>query len=46
VPHRGRPNTPAFVPLVGAGVAAAKGVDVAEIEDMSWAAAAEVFGLE
>jgi TatD DNase family protein len=46
VPHRGRPNTPAYVPLVGAGVAAAKGLDVADIEEASWAAAAEVFGLE
>ncbi len=27
VPHRGKPNRPAYVPLVGAGVAAAKGVD-------------------
>jgi TatD DNase family protein len=28
VPHRGRPNRPAFVPLVGAAVAAVKEVDV------------------
>ncbi len=46
VPHRGRSNVPAYVPLVGAGVAAAKGLDVADIEDASWVAAAEVFGLD
>jgi TatD DNase family protein len=46
VPHRGRPNVPAYVPLVGAGVAAAKGLDVAVIEQASWVAAAEVFGLD
>ena len=45
VPHRGRPNRPDLVPLVGAAVAAAKGVDVAEVESASWAAAARVFGL-
>jgi TatD DNase family protein len=46
VPHRGRQNSPAFVPLVGAAVAAAKGLDVAEVESASWEAAAEVFGLD
>jgi TatD DNase family protein len=46
VPHRGRPNVPAYVPLVGAGVAAAKGLDVTVIERSSWVAAAEVFGLD
>ena len=45
VPHRGRPNEPALVPLVGAGVAAAKGVDVAAVEAASWDAAARLFGL-
>lgn len=45
-PHRGKPNSPAYVPLVGAAVAAAKGLDVAEVEAASWAAAAAVFGLE
>jgi len=46
VPHRGHPNSPAYVPLVGAAVAAARGVSLAEVESASWAAAAEVFGLE
>src|SRR5688572_31648544 len=36
VPHRGKPNTPAYLPAVGAGVAAAKGVDVADVERSSW----------
>jgi TatD DNase family protein len=45
VPHRGRANEPAFVPLVGAGVAAAKGVDVAAVEAASWTATRHVFGL-
>lgn len=45
VPHRGRPNAPKFVPLVGAAVAAAKGAPVEEVEEATWAAAEEVFGL-
>ncbi len=31
VPHRGKKNRPALVPLVGAAVAEAKGIDVAEV---------------
>lgn len=31
VPHRGRPNTPALVPLVGAELARVKGLEVAEV---------------
>ena len=45
VPHRGRTNTPAFVPLVGAVVADVKGVDVAEIEAATWGNTARMFGL-
>jgi TatD DNase family protein len=45
VPHRGKPNSPVFVPVVGAGVAAAKGIDVAAVEEASWAGAAKVFRL-
>ena len=45
VPHRGRTNTPAFVPLVGAVVAEVKGVDVAEIEAATWANTGRLFGL-
>jgi TatD DNase family protein len=43
VPHRGRPNQPAFVPLVGAAVAAARSVADEEIEAATWANAQEVF---
>jgi len=45
VPHRGRRNEPAHVPLVGAAVAAAMGVDVAEVAEASWANAAGVYRL-
>ena len=45
VPHRGRANRPAWVPLVGEAVAAAKGVPVAEIEAASTANAERVFAL-
>lgn len=45
VPHRGRPNRPAYVGLVGAAVAAAKGLDVAEVESATWSGAACAFGL-
>ena len=44
-PHRGRRNTPAYVPLVGAGVAAAKGVSVESVETATWASAARIFDL-
>jgi TatD DNase family protein len=45
VPHRGRTNTPAFVPLVGAAVAAAKGVAVEEIEAATWNNTGVIFRL-
>ena len=45
VPHRGRPNVPANVMLVGAAIATVKGVDVAAVEAATWANAAKVFGL-
>lgn len=45
VPHRGQPNRPAWVPLVGAAVAAAKGVAVEEVERASTATAERVFRL-
>jgi len=44
VPHRGRPNEPAFVPLVGAAVAAARGVAIVDVEWATWANAHDVFG--
>jgi TatD DNase family protein len=45
VPHRGRPNEPALVPLVGAAVAAVKGVNDATVAAASSAAAAVAFRL-
>lgn len=45
VPHRGRPNQPALVPLVGEAVAAVKGMAVEAVAESSAAAARRVFGL-
>jgi TatD DNase family protein len=45
VPHRGRPNEPAYVPLVGAAVAAAKGVEASEVAVASWENATRVYAL-
>jgi len=44
-PHRGTPNAPAFVPLVGAALARAKGVTTEEIEVATTANAEAVFRL-
>jgi TatD DNase family protein len=46
VPHRGQPNRPAWVKVVGEAVAAVTNVSVAEIEGATWANTARVFGLE
>ncbi|MDW3217707.1 MAG: TatD family hydrolase [Acidimicrobiales bacterium] len=46
VPHRGKPNRPALVPLVGAAVAAAKDVPVADVEAATWATAAAFYALD
>lgn len=45
VPHRGRPNGPQFVALVGAAVAAEKGLPVEAVEAATWANTAALFGL-
>jgi TatD DNase family protein len=45
VPHRGKPNQPAWVPLVGAAVAAVKGVDAAEVARATSATAERLFRL-
>ena len=45
VPYRGQRNRPALVPLVGAGVAAVKGVDVMEVARATTATAVAFFGL-
>jgi len=43
VPHRGRTNEPAYLPLVGEAVAAVKGCTVDEVRERSASAAAIVF---
>jgi TatD DNase family protein len=45
VPHRGRPNRPALVPLVGEALARAKGVTVDEVATATWTTAERVYGL-
>ena len=45
VPHRGRPNQPAFVPLVGETVAEVKQAQLAAVAEATWANAARVYGL-
>jgi TatD DNase family protein len=45
IPHRGKRNQPAWVPLVGAAVAAAKGVDVDEVARATSATAERLFEL-
>ena len=45
VPHRGQRNSPEFVPIVGAAVAKARGVDASVVEQASWFAAHAAFGL-
>ncbi len=46
VPKRGQPNRPAWLPLVGSAVAAAKGVGVDVVEEASTATAARLFRLD
>ncbi len=45
VPHRGRPNSPALVPVVGAAIARVKGVPVEAVADATWRSAAVAFAL-
>ena len=45
VPHRGRRNEPALVPVVGEAVAAVRGVDPADLAASTWEAARAAFGL-
>lgn len=45
VPHRGERNRPELVPVVGAAVAAVKGVHVADVESATWVNAEAVFEL-
>jgi TatD DNase family protein len=45
VPYRGRRNTPAFVPVIGAAIAAVRGESPEMVEDATWANTAAVFRL-
>ena len=45
VPHRGRPNEPAYVAVVGAAVAALRGLDDVALADSTAGAAQAVFSL-
>lgn len=45
VPHRGQPNRPALVPIVGAAVAAAQGRPVEELAEATWANATRTYRL-
>lgn len=46
VPHRGKPNRPALVPLVGEKIAEVKGLTVEEVADATWATAAAFYDLD
>lgn len=46
VPHRGEPNRPALVPLVGAAIAAAHACDVEEIEAATTSTARCFYGVD
>jgi TatD DNase family protein len=45
VPHRGKPNRPGLVPVVGAAVAVVKDVDPEAVASATWENAETVFGL-
>jgi TatD DNase family protein len=45
VPHRGEPNRPALVPLVGGAVARAKSMSIEEIAAATWSNAERFYGL-
>ena len=46
VPHRGKPNRPSLVPLVGAAVADAKRLPVGDVEVTTWDTAASFYGFD
>jgi TatD DNase family protein len=46
VPHRGRPNRPALVPVVGAGLALTRGEEAEAIAQVTWANAERVYRLQ
>lgn len=46
VPNRGRPNRPAWLPFVAAGLAEARGETLADVAALTWDNTARVFGLD
>ena len=46
VPHRGKPNQPAYVALVGAALADVKNVPVDDVERATWANTTAIFRLQ
>lgn len=44
-PHRGKTNSPAWLPLVGEAVADAKGLALQDVAEATWHNAANVYGL-
>jgi TatD DNase family protein len=46
VPHRGKPNEPAYVPLVGSAIAALKGLDAAAVAQATTTNAAVAFNIQ
>jgi TatD DNase family protein len=45
VPHRGRPNQPAFVAIVGRSIAEARGMGAAELAAVTWSTTSRFYGL-
>ena len=43
VPHRGKRNSPKWVPLVGAAIAELKGIALSSVEEATWQGAEQVF---
>jgi TatD DNase family protein len=46
VPHRGQPNRPAWVPIVGDAIAAVKSIAVKDVSKVTWETTATFYGLE
>ena len=46
VPHRGERNRPAWVPVVGAAIAALQGVDPADVAEATWGTAERIYRLD
>jgi TatD DNase family protein len=45
VPHRGKRNAPAWVPVVGEAIAALRGIDPEAVAEASWATAEDIYQL-